>query len=304
MDPINRLTSRHLLPAVLSVAALLTTTAAAPGQTPSDTPLLVQLTSEGIPLTDQVVVRLPPPSLPDGLSGPQQRQIVAKIAGRHGWQQFVRDSAVAPFVLEQAYVKDEQGHRVGHRVDLWFILFGQLDMLDDERLADGLLPDRDAADPARGTVRELTDEELAACRPAGIDKQRDRFVVGEFPLLNRVQLRGVVHVERSPRNDSSRAVAWQLDPHCDGVGGLGSCWRPIARTELGQRQLGAVHPYQGYAGYLKVTALEEPTGAMLCETHIVFHEPADWFSGSNFLRSKTPLLVKEHVDKLRRKLAQ
>ena len=43
---------------------------------------------------------------------------------------------------------------------------------------------------------------------------------------------------------------------------------------------------------------------MLCEAHVVFHEPTDWFRGSNFLRSKTPLMVKENVDKLRRKLAR
>ena len=51
----------------------------------------------------------------------------------------------------------------------------------------------------------------------------------------------------------------------------------------------------GAGGYLALQSLAEVspelTGACLVEGRLVLHEPQSWFGGSNFLRSKFPLLI-------------
>jgi hypothetical protein len=262
------------------------------------------LIGQGVQLEQDLVFKLPEPALIDGLDGKQQREIITRIAGRYGWQQFVRKSAVAPFMLKQAYLKDEQGRRVGHAVSLWFIAYGSLADLEDESLADDFAgPERSPASESDAEVRELSEDELSNFGLETIDKEVERYVVAEVPLFNRVQVRGVVHARQS-RTVESITVGWELDARFSRDDRLANRWWPLETTELGERKRGTPRPYQGYGGYLKITTLAEPEGALLFETHVVFHEPVDWFRGSNFLRSKTPLLVRENVDKLRRRLAR
>ncbi|MFO7901796.1 MAG: hypothetical protein R6U98_03985, partial [Pirellulaceae bacterium] len=169
-----------------------------------------------------------------------------------------------------------------------------------------------------------------------IDEDAEKYALVGFSLMNRVYVQGVGHVRRS-HTDESVVIAWELDPRFnaddhraapgangdfpreseqgeEGLRGASfqpegsksrryNCWQPIETTKLGQRERGAPRPYQGYAGYLKITNLSVPKGALLFEAHAVFHEPEEWFRGSNFLRSKIPLMVKESINGLRRKLA-
>ena len=78
----------------------------------------------------------------------------------------------------------------------------------------------------------------------------------------------------------------------------------IERDQLGKTKLGPPTPYAGLGGYIKVTGLHEPAGALLVECHAVFDEPQGWFDGKNLLRSKLPLVVQENVRTFRRKLAK
>ncbi len=48
----------------------------------------------------------------------------------------------------------------------------------------------------------------------------------------------------------------------------------------GKRQLGSLHPYAGFASYLKATRLAQPAGAVLIEYHLAFAEPREWFNGA------------------------
>ena len=70
----------------------------------------------------------------------------------------------------------------------------------------------------------------------------------------------------------------------------------------GAQQLGDPHPYSGFGGYIKVSELVEPAGALLIEMHFVFDEPEGWFGGKNLLRTKLPLAVQENVRKFRGEL--
>ncbi len=306
--------------------------------------LFRDLIQRGVKLGDAAIVKLPAPVLGETIAEKQQREMVTQIAGRYGWERFVRKSTTAPFVLRQAYMKDKQGDRIGHKIDLWFVAHGKLEELNDQRFADTFMGPRpgaktphsaapatqdsndtdrvaagrsasvsdgrvsdgrvsDGRDPNATNLRELGDSELERLGIPTIDRDVVRYMLVEFPLMKRVYLRGVAHVERSS-NDESILIAWQLDPRSEHDGTLANRWYPIETTELGARRCGAARPYRGYGGYLQVTTLSEPQGALLFEVHVAFHEPKDWFHASNLLRSKTPLVVREQVDKVRRKLAK
>jgi hypothetical protein len=266
--------------------------------------LFQKLTDAGVQLTEEVVVPLPVPSLADGVDADLQRETVTRIAGRYGWKAFVRPSSVAPFMLKQAYLKDAQGQRVGHAIDLWFIAYTDLSVFQDKQLADDFFARQRSSDQAEdGTVRELSDAELSTLQLTSVNDDRERYVLAEFPLMNRVYVQGIGHAEQQ-RTDESILLAWELAPGLPQTDALANRWWPIETTRLGERKRGRSQPYQGYGGYLKITTLQEPAGALFCEAHVVFHEPQDWFSGSNFLRSKTPLIVRENVDKLRRELTR
>jgi hypothetical protein len=292
---------------VLLVSALLSLVgwrAAEAQQTYGNNNVYRALIQRGVSLNDEVAVKLPEPFLPDGLSDEQQRERVRSIAGRYRVQQFVRKSAVAPFVLKQAYVKDGRGRRIGHAVDLWFVAYGQLADVQNKETANefftGVPP---AEDDSGASLRELTAKELSGIPTEDFDPDSEKYVLAQFPLLNRVWVCGVGHAQKS-RTDESLLVAWEIDERFSQDETLANRWYPLETTQLGQRVRGAARPYQGYGGYVKITSLSQPKGALMFETHVVFHEPEDWFRGSNFLRSKTPLIVKENVDKLRRKLAK
>ena len=83
---------------------------------PPGNPLLQSLLQRGVDLGHGQWVKLPAPTLGDGLDPAAQRALVDRVAGRHGWQRFVRQSVVAPFVLRLGYLTDDAGHRIGHSV--------------------------------------------------------------------------------------------------------------------------------------------------------------------------------------------
>ncbi|MES1213546.1 MAG: hypothetical protein ABUL64_03085, partial [Singulisphaera sp.] len=81
-------------------------------------------------------------------------------------------------------------------------------------------------------------------------------------------------------------------------------WSPLERDASGKLSVGAAKAYSGLGGYMKMTELVEPAGALFVECHIVFDEPEAWFHGKNFLRSKLPLVVQDNVRSFRRKLGK
>lgn len=264
--------------------------------------LLRPLTQRGVLFPEGHYQKLAPPSMQDGWDTQTQRKEVTKLAGRHGWEAFVRDSAVAPFTLELAYIRDGDGNRIGHVVDLWFVAHGTLASLENERLADGLFEEGDGSpDADRPQIRVLDQEELARVGIAELNGDSEKYIFAEFPLLHRVQARGVAHVRRCV-GDDSLVVAWELVPRFRDAESVTNSWHSIDADSLGNRSVGELRPYEGYGGYIKVTRLAEPAGALWIEAHVVFHEPEGWFRGSNALRSKMPLAIQDSVRAFRRQL--
>lgn len=299
--------------------------------------LMERLIQQGVRFPGDLTVQLPEPDLVDGLDESQQRRIVRQLAQRHDWKQFVRDSTVAPFMLKQAYLKNRQGRRVGHVVDVWFVAHGPLRIFQETEHAKAVFgTDWTGGNAADVTVQELDDQDVLERGIEKIDEDVEKYALVAFSLMNKVYVQGVGHVCRS-RTHESVIIAWELDSRFNegdrglaaGVNGGFSgesnrgeerlrgatfqsedpkskrCnrWQPIETTKLGQRERGAPRAYRGYGGYLKITDLSVPEGALLVEAHVVFHEPEEWFRGSNFLRAKIPLMVRENINGLRRKLA-
>ncbi len=269
--------------------------------------LLAELTERGVRLQSGQQVRLPKPLLPDGLDSSQQSEILRKAAGKHPLDRFLRNSVVGPFSLEIDSVQDAAGKRDGQRVDFYFVAYGTLEKLISDELLGELAGAQESRDKAAGpiNVRALTDDELRARKLVvrADDELAGSYVAIDVPILDRVQLSGV-GVGIRQKGKESVLGAWKLDERFADDNKFPNRWRPIERDQLGKTKLGPPTPFAGLGGYIKVTRLHEPRGALLVECHAAFDEPRGWFDGKNLLRSKLPLVVQENVRTFRRKLAK
>ena len=90
--------------------------------------ILRTLLTVGVPLADGQAVKLPQPTLADGMTAAEQRQQIETIAeGRNSWEDLTRRSVVAPFILKNLAGRSRSAE--GRRVDLWFVAYGSLDTL-------------------------------------------------------------------------------------------------------------------------------------------------------------------------------
>lgn len=274
---------------------------------PADNPILRELIDRGVRLQSGQFVRLPAPLAPDGLDAKQQEPLVRKAAGKHPVDRFVRNSVVAPFSLEIESIDDATGNRNGQRADFYFVAYGTLAALIEDNLLGDLAGAQESRGDSGGTikVRSLTDEELSARKlaPNRDGGQTESYTAIDVPILDRVQLSGVGVGARQKTDDSILGV-WKLDDRFADDKTLPNRWQPIVRDQVGKTTLGPAKPYSGLGGYIKVTRLHEPAGALLVECHIAFDEPQGWFDGKNLLRSKLPLVVQENVRTFRRKVAK
>lgn len=273
--------------------------------TSSSPTLLAELTHQGVRLHGGTVVRLPEPALADGVDATEQSKIVKRVAGKYPLDRFLRDAIVAPFVLDVNSVEDA-GQRTGQRVDFYFVAYASLDALLDEAALRDLfgMNEADSNLATRQTIRALTAEELQArnLSPRNEEDLLESYGVIDVPILERVRLSGIGFGARR-NTEESIIAAWKLDERFANDPQFANQWRPIVRDAVGRDVLGPPQPYAGAGGYLKITRLIEPDGALFVECHSVFDEPHGWFDGKNLLRSKLPLIVQDNVRTLRRKLA-
>lgn len=262
------------------------------------------LVGPGVPVAPQEKVMLPPPTLPDGLDGANQRkQVESVVEGRYTWDDFTRRSVVAPFVLK---ISDDKAleQRIGRRVDLWFVAFGDLKSLaSDEFLTRQIGITSADSDPANGSrVKLLSGADLAKRGLAAAKAvEVPQFVAAESTILDRLRL-SVTTRNIKTTTDRSICVASILDERFTNDEEFPNAWHPISRDNTGRRQIGEQQPYVGMGSYVKATRLIEPDGALFIEYHLAFAEPKGWFQGTNLLRSKLPIVVQDAVRKFRRSL--
>ena len=259
-----------------------------------------------------VSITLPAPSLSDSLDVEQQEKAISVVAGKYPLDRFLKDSIVAPFQLNRENIKNAEGERVGHRVDVWFVAYGPLDAIDDQDLFTQMVDasgsereDSGSGDSGRGdSGQALTAEQLAA---RGLILQDDgdaksdlyQFSVG---VIDRVLVQGVI-LATTLSTPNSHTASVRLDERFKSDAEFPNQWRHLD----GDTQDWV--PYSGLAGYAKATRLKGPLlqehgDAILVECHAVMHEPGDWFRGPNLLSSKLPLVTQDAVRKFRRNLAR
>jgi len=263
------------------------------------------LVTRGVSLGSGQLVRLPKPLMPDGLTAKEQQAVLGKAADKHGVERFVRNSVVSPYVLEVNAVDDNGGERRGQRIDFHFVAYGTLDAITDSDLLTGLAGESEAAGPDAPppSARALTDEELKARGlPLTDASETDPIYVAiDVPILDRVRMIGISQGSQQ-KGESSVLGAIRMDERFAKDPKFPNSWRPLGHDNLGKATLGPPSPYSGLGGYMKVTKLIEPAGAVFIECHLLFDEPQGWFDGKNLLRSKLPLVVQDTVRKFRRRL--
>ena len=278
--------------AVLSVSLGLLIEHSVKGDSPA---LFDQLTTTGVQLTDKVRVRLDMPVVSEQTDTTLKQHALDRIAGASGWKRFSRDSSVAPIEIDMKYIEDDSGQRIGHLVYVAFVAHCDLDSLRDRDRMDKLFGSTKKEPKAdEYHADEITPEQLEALHFDGDDR---KYVSIRIPLLDRVLIRGVV-ASQYREADNDLTISWLLDPRFATPNALrfSNEWSRLNGDDM------TSHPYEGAGGYIHVTKLSDPPGACLNETRMVIHEPPKWFSGSNLLRSKLPLLVQESVRKFRRQL--
>jgi hypothetical protein len=270
-------------------------------------PLFDELRMRGVAIDGRTNAPLPAPTMADGLDAAAQHAVLEKIVGdRYPTAEFVRNSVVSPMVLKFRDVR--AGDAVARGVDLWFVVYGELDDLAGVDVLETFTT-------ARGketTIRTLTADELAARgltssgaaggeRDIALGETDERFVHTVVSILEKVELHQTSRCVLS-RSAESVLIASQVDPRFNDDRQFPNVYHRLVRSELGEISKGPPQPYGGAGGYLKATRLAAPDGAILVEYHLLFSEPRDWFNGANLLQSKLPVLLQSRVRALRREL--
>lgn len=290
--------------------------------------LLRQMTGEGIRLSEDKRFTLPEPTFVS-ISGQSVDATTAEnafeqIAGRHGVKRFARDSIVAPISVQTDSIKNAAGKRIGHFIDVAFVVAESIaEIRNSEALDDFKSDPNDEQKPVdftnqddpdefeKNKTRSLTRKELAE---HGITLEGKYEALGylQMPLLSRVVVRGVARARRSVWSSEDEnapiLLTWLLDsrfgsdsPEAESISNQ---WRAIERTDVGEKVLGPPQPYAGMGGYVAITPVPGDPQASIIQLRFVIHEPQAWFNGRNLLRSKLPILIQDRVRNLRRELQQ
>lgn len=257
------------------------------------------LVSTGIAIGDQSIP-LPKPTLSPADDAQTQDRIVHEIAKKkHGYDDFVRESPVAPFVLVITPTTNKGGDRV-HVIDTWFVAYGKRSDLSDDDLLGQLMG---GGSSEKGKTEQLTDAQLKDrdLTISSDERRSESYSHTASPLLNKVQIAGIVH-NLTTRTENSTLAASLLDPRFGGDATFPNRWRPYETTAGGGKVLGKAHAYAGFGGYSHVVELTKPAGALFIECHMAINEPYGWYKGKDLLRPKLPGLMQDNVRTIRRKL--
>jgi hypothetical protein len=265
-----------------------------------DNEILQALQTDGVKSETGVTAKLPEFTLPDGLDAAAQQAAMEKIAERNKpVDAMLRKAVTAPFVLK---ITDAQPESTMRRVDLWFVVHGDLDKISDEKFLKQYAKEDKEGPVQMGFFLEPDELKARGISPqtgSGID---ERYAHTQVSLFDRVYVMSTGHGMKT-RSEESVVTASILDQRFAGDKDYPNQWSPLERADSGKLEVGDPHPYSGTGSYLKATKLKEPAGAIFVEYHLVFDEPRQWFNGANLLRTKLPILVQDEVRRFRRRVA-
>jgi hypothetical protein len=267
--------------------------------------LMQELLADGVAISAEERVSVSSPKWDPQDPGANRAAVTARLAGPTGWDSFVRKSVVAPVRIDLDYLRAGDGSRQGQRIHVALVVHATLATLRDPEVM-GRLLGGESQDSNRPEEFSCETIEPDALRELGI-QENPSFASSllRLTLLDKIEVRGVIRSQRI-EGDNFFAIAWMLDERFTDRDPpderYRNQWVKRGRDELGNATRSEPHPYRGAGGYLIVSDVEEIEGASLIEAEVVFHEPEAWFSGSNLLRSKLPLLFQESARRFRREL--
>ncbi len=102
-------------------------------------PVVERITTEGLLIDDTQRVILPRPLVSPGMSAEAQREAFSQLVGARRLDKYLQDSVVAPFKLTIEEVGATQAGATARGLDLWFIVHGNLDLINREGLMSGMM---------------------------------------------------------------------------------------------------------------------------------------------------------------------
>lgn len=270
-----------------------------------DQPALIErLTEVGIELPNGAHVPLPLPLLSGEESVDVRLDKLTELAGKITWQRFSKDNIASPVALKISSLNDGAGQAIGHNIHNAFIAYASLETLRDKNLMEATFgtSSGDRGEPA--VMRELTPAELADLGVGEFDESQEGYVKMELKLLNKIIVRGIVHLQKRETEDSF-LIYWELDPKLSARTEnpeMANTWVSLTPNQVGVLQESAPAAYQGCGGYMCVYATGITENQLLIESRMILHEPVEWFHGSYSLRSKLPTSLNESAKSFRRKL--
>jgi hypothetical protein len=267
---------------------------------PVPNPLVNQLIKEGLPLPGGALLKLPPPFMTDGMTAEQQAGVLKKATENIPLENFTARSETAP-ISQKVTSQDDPAHeRRIQSVDVAFIAYADLKVVQKQESLDPLLEGDHKDRPVIESALSPAALKKRGIKPLSEPGVEERYYPLEFTLLERVRITGATHTVRTRTADGLLA-ATVLDPRFAKDDEFPDQWRLIDRIA---DTLGAPHVYTGLAGYVKITELKEPAGALFIELHYALEDPYEWYDKKNVLSSKLPTAVNEKVHTFRRKLAK
>jgi hypothetical protein len=281
--------------------------AAAVAARAEENPVFQQLIEKGVPVPDGTLVKLPPPTLTEGMDAAAQRAAIGQVAQpAHTADDLLQNSNAAPLAMQIQALKTIAGRSHVEQVEFWFVAYGDWETMNSAEFLQSVLKtvEQQSKDNRVATSGSLTPAQLAArhiAQPPAVTGLEQSWFYTTFSLFGKVQVSSTRHTATT-REPNMSILAGVVDPRFVGDAEFPDQWRPMTHDDSGQLQIGAAVPYTSAGFYLKVTRLIEPAGAALIEYHMVFDEPLGWFGGANLLRSKLPLVVQDEVRNFRRRL--
>lgn len=283
---------------------------ACPALASQPNPTFETLVTRGLALPGGNRIKLPAPSMADGLDAAAQQKVLQAIAGERPVAALLRRGVSAPVIFDSGDLETATNDDGSVKfVNFWFIVYADLTSVAVEEFWRGQAAGSDpneAPNPndAKISGKLLTSDELQARKiettpVAGVAESYGSF---DLQLFNRLRVRGVTRASQTQSPESVTCAAI-LDPRFAGDAELPNQWQSLTRDDAGKLHPGPWKPYQGLGAYAKATQLKEPNGGILVEYHMLFHEPRGWFGGANVIRSKLPIVVQDNVKKLRRRVS-
>ena len=201
-------------------------------------PVYRQLVAEGVELPGGRRVRLPQPTIVDGIDAAAARAALEAVPGRRASvDQLLRKSSVAPVTLTFRQIDSPDGEESDANVrlfgvDVWFVAYGSLQTLTEKSFLDR----RFEAGRGDAQVRQLGAEDLQR-RNIRQASDAERYVHAVFGLLDRIEL-SVTSQAYLSRTDESLLAAARVDPRFAADDEFPNRWRRLVRKSDGSLEPG------------------------------------------------------------------